>query len=106
MLAKEDSPPESKALMPPETCPNCVADVPPRARACPECGADENTGWSEQARYDSLDLPEESFDHDDFVKREFGTEGQRSFRGKKRFWQIVALLLTLGILYWLFRRWL
>ena len=45
--------------MPPETCPNCGADVPPKARACPECGADEQTGWSEAARTDGLDLPDE-----------------------------------------------
>ena len=58
--------------MPPEICPNCGADVPRKARACPECGADEATGWSEEARASGLDLPDESFDYDDFVKRQFG----------------------------------
>lgn len=33
------------------TCPNCGADVPVKARACPECGSDEETGWSEAAKY-------------------------------------------------------
>lgn len=33
------------------TCPHCKADVPIKARACPQCGSDEKTGWSEQARY-------------------------------------------------------
>jgi hypothetical protein len=33
--------------------------VPPRARACPDCGADENSGWAEETRYlDGVDLPE------------------------------------------------
>ena len=33
------------------TCPVCQATVPAGARACPECGADEHTGWNEQAAY-------------------------------------------------------
>jgi hypothetical protein len=37
--------------------------VPSGARACPECGADERTGWDgEKTRYDDLDLPDEAFD--------------------------------------------
>jgi uncharacterized OB-fold protein len=33
------------------SCPICGADVPIKARACPECGSDEQTGWSEAAKY-------------------------------------------------------
>ena len=36
------------------TCPICGADVPIKARACPECGSDEKTGWSEAAKYTHL----------------------------------------------------
>jgi uncharacterized membrane protein YvbJ len=36
------------------TCPHCGASVPPDATACPECGSDSQTGWSEQADYDDL----------------------------------------------------
>ncbi len=39
-------------------CSNCGAEVPLKALACPECGSDENTGWSEDTMYDELDLPE------------------------------------------------
>jgi uncharacterized membrane protein YvbJ len=77
--------------MPPEVCPNCGAAVPPDAKACPECGSDETTGWSEGARYDELDLPEEKFDYDDFVNREFGKE-QSVPRGIHWFWWLVAVL--------------
>ena len=87
--------------MPPETCPNCGAEVPPKARACPECGADEQTGWSEAARTDGLDLPDQNFDYDDFVKREFGDESPVP-RGVHWFWWVIAVLVAAGLLtYWL-----
>jgi hypothetical protein len=43
------------------TCPVCGADVPRRAKACPECGACEKSGWSEERYLDGVDLPEESW---------------------------------------------
>ena len=47
---------------PPTECAQCGADIPPRARACPGCGADERTGWREQSVYDGLNLPDEDTD--------------------------------------------
>ena len=88
--------------MAPETCPNCGAEVPPKARVCPECGADERTGWSEQARSDSLDLPEENFDYGDFVKREFGGEKPVP-RGVRRFWWAIALFVLAAFVWLLLR---
>lgn len=57
----------------PEVCPVCGEQVPAGAPACPECGADERSGWREDVA-DGLDLPAEDFDYDDFVKKEFGPE--------------------------------
>jgi hypothetical protein len=55
----------------PEICPACGAEVPPRAWACPECGADEKTGWNEEAtESDGLDLPEETFDYEKTLQNE------------------------------------
>lgn len=48
----------SGRVQPPETCANCGADIPRHARACPECGADERTGWRDLSPYDGVDLPE------------------------------------------------
>jgi hypothetical protein len=36
------------------SCPHCGAQVPSSATACPECGSDNETGWSEAAAYDDL----------------------------------------------------
>lgn len=46
---------------PPAECANCGADIPARAAACPECGADERTGWRETDIYDGLELPDDAW---------------------------------------------
>jgi len=81
--------------MPPEYCPQCGAEVPHNAKSCPECGSDEETGWSDQAHYDGLDLPDENFDYDEFAKREFGAEKPIP-RGIHWFWWLIALLLLIA----------
>jgi hypothetical protein len=86
--------------MSPENCPQCGASVPPNAKACPECGSDEKTGWSESARSADLGLPDENFDYGEFVKREFGRP-QAIPRGLHWFWWLVAVLLVLGFFGWL-----
>ena len=66
--------------------------MPSRARACPACGAGEETGWSEPAATEGLDLPDGDFDYDDFVSREFG--GPKPVpRGISWFWWLVAIAL-------------
>ena len=87
--------------MPPGTCPNCGADVPPNAKACPGCGSDEKTGWSDSAYAGKLGLPDEEFDYNEFLKEELG--GERKPRGVSWFWWAVALLLILVFLFFFFR---
>jgi hypothetical protein len=86
--------------MSPEVCPNCGAEVPRNAKACPECGSDEKTGWSEKAHADNLGLPDEEFDYDEFVKEEFGG-GQAKPRGITWLWWAVALLLAALLIFFL-----
>ena len=88
--------------MSPEVCPNCGAEVPLNAKACPECGSDEKTGWSEKAYADNLNLPDEEFDYDNFVKEEFGGT-QAKPRGISWIWWVVAMLLVLLFLFFYFR---
>lgn len=82
--------------MPPEICPNCGAELSPKARFCPHCGSDEKTGWSEDARISGLDLPDEAFNYDEFVQNEFGGR-QVKPRGLHWFWWLVALLLLIAV---------
>ena len=77
---------------PPDFCANCGAALPRNARACPECGADERTGWAESDIYDGIDLPADSeMDAGDRVHAE-----KRSLRS--RVFGVIAVLLALGLL--------
>jgi RNA polymerase subunit RPABC4/transcription elongation factor Spt4 len=80
-------------------CPVCGATVPAKARACPECGSDEKTGWSDQTVYDDTGIEDpDEFDYDDYVRREFGKGPRRS--GRQWLWWVVALI-AFGMVVWL-----
>jgi hypothetical protein len=95
--------------MPPEICPNCGSEVPSKARACPECGADEETGWSERAQAQRLGLPDDEFNYNEFVQEEFGERRQRAVRprGIRWFWWAVAagLLILAALRFLQIGRW-
>ena len=85
----------------PEICPVCGEDVPRRALACPQCGADHNSGWREDAdTYDGVDLPDNDFNYDDFVKQEFGSRAKPP--GLKTIWWIVAIALIVAFVLYLY----
>ena len=44
------------------TCPVCGEVVRANALACPHCGSDDETGWSDDAACDDLDLPIDAHD--------------------------------------------
>ena len=76
----------------PEVCPVCGEDVPRDSLACPECGADHNSGWREDAdTYDAVDLPDEDFNYDEIIRKEFGPVPKPA--GVKTVWWIAALVL-------------
>ncbi len=84
----------------PEICPVCGEEVARGALACPECGADHNSGWREDAEvHDALDLADDEFDYDAFVQDEFGSRPKPA--GVKTIWWItaIALLVAFGALY-------
>jgi hypothetical protein len=84
------------AFKPPGQCPACGEWVPRAAAACDDCGACAKSGWKANAdTYDGLDLPDEDFDYDDFIQREFGgsSPGTRLGLSKETFWRIVAAVV-------------
>lgn len=87
--------------MTPDICPVCGEVVPPKAKACPECGSDEQTGWSDAGRAESLGIPNDEFDYDDYVKREF--EGEKPKRKFGTVWITTAIALLL-LFIWAFAR--
>jgi predicted nucleic acid-binding Zn ribbon protein len=83
-----------KSPPPPEECANCGAAIPRNAKACPECGADERTGWRENSIYDGLDLPD-----DPDEPGAAGRPAARQVNGIAWYWWVVgAILLVLVVL--------
>ena len=77
----------------PDVCPVCGEHVPSGALACPDCGADHNSGWREDADgYDAVDLPDEDFNYDEFIREEFGSAPKPA--GVKTIWWITAIVVT------------
>jgi hypothetical protein len=71
------------------SCPVCGADVPRKAKACPECGACDKSGWSEDHYLDGVDLPDDPA----ALPARSG-----SGSGRQRLWQIVAAIVLLAFL--------
>ena len=87
--------PSAPSRRAPAECPVCGEAVPPRATACPHCGADDRTGWNEEeTRYDGLDLPESAFTDED---GENPSARRPLRRGPHPLWLIVAGLLVLWL---------
>lgn len=81
----------------PDVCPVCGEEVPRDALACPECGADHNSGWREDAGvYDALDLPDNDFNYDEFVREELGSAPKPA--GVKTIWWIAAIVLIVVLI--------
>jgi hypothetical protein len=88
------------------TCPGCSRDVPISRTGCPHCRPakparkkSEKRSWQQDRTYDGLDLPDEDFDYDDFVEREFGRKPHRKI-GVRWYWWCLGLGLVLLWLWW------
>ena len=76
-----------RAFSPPAVCPVCDEVVPRDAKACPGCGADERSGWNDEAtRYDGLDLPDSAYGDEETEAAARGAHGPG-------LWPLVAVLL-------------
>ena len=74
----------------------CGAEVPAGAAACPECGSDETTGWSDQTIYDGTGIEDpDDFDYKAHMARESG-------KSLTPVWVKVLAVVLLVALVWLF----
>lgn len=81
-------------------CPRCSAKHKPRKSNKKPV---ERKSWEQDASADGLDLPDDDFDYDDFVQREFGRSPHRSI-GIAWYWYAVAVfLLVLFVFQWVVR---
>ena len=99
-------------------CSHCGAKVKRGSAACPECGSDENTGWSQEAEevidpclptgYGNEDSFESDFNYSDFIRREFGIkDNPASNKNSKKLRKqqiITSLVIILLILVYVFRK--
>ncbi len=80
-------------------CPVCNGLVSVSALACPHCGADERSGWSDRTYLDGIDVGDE-IDYDELVRNEFPSSAKQQKRGLGLTAIIGAILLaafTLGL---------
>jgi hypothetical protein len=92
-------------------CPNCGAEVPVGAKSCRECGASDDSGWGEDdfsqdegwiAGYG----PDQDFDYDEFVRREFPGQSPVDSKYRRKRWAmavlvaIVAAAFLVSVLFW------
>jgi hypothetical protein len=94
--------PSMARFKPPGQCPVCGEWIPKGQAACDECGACEKSGWKNtdsSPTYDGLDLPDDEFDYDDFVAREFGSAKPKgTVSGNQQslwFWVGIALVAAI-----------
>ena len=87
------------ARPPPDECANCGAALPRSAKSCPECGADERTGWreTEATRYDGLDLPDSAFDDDSASDRPRSRQHRRAVNGLPWYWWCIGVVLLFAL---------
>jgi hypothetical protein len=87
-------------------CPGCDQEVAVGSRGCPRCSSPHKrrrrskaaAGGGGRSREragpaDGLDLPDDDFDYDAFVAREFGLKPHRRI-GIKWYWWVTALILV------------
>ena len=89
-------------------CPFCDREVRV-GQPCPGCAKSRKTrqkpakkspprrkSWEQDSTYDGLDLPDEDFDYDDFVAREFGNSPHRRI-GVKWYWWVLGVITLAAV---------
>ena len=74
-------------------CPGCA---PKRRRKRKKVGAAAKKPWEADSLHDGLDFPDEDFDYDEFVEKEFGRPAHKRI-GIKWYWWVTGLVLVIAL---------
>jgi hypothetical protein len=77
-------------------CPVCGGTVSLGSHACPHCGADDQTGWSDRTYLDGIDLGDD-IDYGELVENEFPSEVPRKRPNVPWTAVVAAILLLLSL---------
>lgn len=73
-------------------CPGCTRRQRKKRQPAPPAGK----SWEQDEVHDGLGLPDEDFDYDEFVAREFGRVPHRKL-GVKWYWWVLGVVVLLAI---------
>jgi len=83
-------------------CPDCGAEVRVGSRGCVRCASDRATKawddrkpWEQDEEYDGVDVPDDDFDYEEFLDKEF--RGGRRKTKREWFWWAVAIVLLVSM---------
>jgi len=75
-------------------CPVCGGEVKTNALACPDCGSDEKSGWSDETYLDGIDVGDE-VDYDEILENEFPEMKEKKKKVKITWVMVVGAVLLL-----------
>lgn len=88
-------------------CPFCETEVAV-GKPCPGCAKKskkprpKKKSWEQDSSAGGLNLPDDDFDYDDFIAREFGKAPHKK-TGLKWYWWALAIALLIGMIYGIFK---
>ncbi|MBC8874117.1 MAG: hypothetical protein H8E44_32155 [Planctomycetes bacterium] len=93
-------------------CPHCGSDVPVGAASCRQCGASDDSGWSDDD-YGSDGMsseeyePDADFDYDEFIRCEFPEHAAPGNRRPTTRWftSLVVVIVLIAFLLFVLANW-
>lgn len=83
------------------SCPFCDREVRV-GKPCPGCEKKfpklRKKSWEQEKSADGLDLPNDDFDYDAFVAREFGGKSPHRTLGVKWYWWLLGVAVLFGMI--------
>ena len=85
-------------------CPGCVPQRKKKRKRKVEAGPKKRRAWEQDSIYDGLGIPDDEFDYEEFIAREFNAKPHRKI-GIKWYWWVTAVVLVLAFAAWVALGW-